>query len=306
MQQDQSTELVRRQPVTVHSTIELSATDPMVHTILRDVLAISNDPSPRKRAVTGLKLPLRVLGFLKNNPTLWPSVVWPVVINFLLLGVGLIVVFTQATGITNAIWAQPSSRALIAIWWILNVAVHVLSSVFTYIGVMIVGPIFTSPFNDIISERTEALMLGERYVDADLPFWPSTLRSIRSTFIIAFGSLGILIPLLVLHLVPVVGSIAYTLVAGAVGSYFVAAEHCDTLLERKQFQMRVKFSRIWEERHLAMGFGLGTSVMLAIPLLNFLCLPLAVITGTIVGLALEQKELYGPLALEGHLPTQDQ
>lgn len=298
MQQDHPVTLVRRQPVTKHSTVELSAADPTLHALMRDVLTTSTEPSKWVRVTRGLSLPLRVLGFLRQNPSLWPSVAWPVLINFVLLGAGMMWVFTQAVGLTNSIWTQPEAGAWLALWWVLNVVVHIMSAILMYVGVMIVGPILSSPFNDAISERTEALMLGDHYTKSELPFVPSTLRSLRSTLIIAVGSLVILVPLLLLHLIPVAGSVAYTVIAALVGSYFVAAEHCDTLLERKQFRMRVKFSRIWSERHLAMGFGLGTSILLAIPLLNFLCLPLAVITGTIVGLALEQKELYG--ALESH------
>ena len=79
-------------------------------------------------------------------------------------------------------------------------------------------------------------------------------------------------------------------------SGFITMEYNDILLERKGFRMKAKFGRVWEERSLTLGFGAGTNLLLAIPLLNFMCIPLAVIGGTAMGLCLEQWELYPQLS----------
>lgn len=290
--------LQRRQPVCEVSTKQLDPQDEALHPVLRQTIVLQQEPNALKRFGQSIRMPFRAFGFLVKNRSLWPSVFWPTLINLSLFGVSVYYIWGKASALLVSFWAKPVFDAwyhafAIAGWHLANVFIHILGVVLAYVFIMIVGAIVTSPFNDIISEKTEEILLGDRYVKHQLPFLPSTLRSIRSTAIIALMYVGCVAPLLVLHLIPGLGSVAYTLIAGTVGGFFIAMEYCDILLERKQFKMRTKFSRVWQERPTTLGFGIGTNLFLAIPLLNFLCIPIAVISGTIVGLALEQQELYG-------------
>lgn len=292
-----STAIKKRQPVQEVSTPRLDPRDDALHPLLRDILVLRHETRGSKRFSSALKLPFRSIKFLSKQRTLWSSVFWPTLINLSLFGVSLYFIWSKASTLLASFWAKPVVDAWYTMfslvgWHLINVFIHLLGVVLAYMVIMILGAIITSPFNDIISERTEAILLGERYQKHELPFWPSTLRSIRSTAIIASMYIGCMVPLLVLHLIPGAGSVAYTLIAGAVGGFFIAMEYSDTLLERKQFKMRTKFSRVWQERSMTLGFGVGTNLFLTIPLLNFLCIPIAVISGTAVGLALEQWELY--------------
>lgn len=290
----------RQAPIPGRSTLPLDPQDQALDPLLRALLDARQLPNIN-RTTLGLRLPFRALGFLVKHKELWSIAIWPVLINISLFVLGIYMVWGHVGGLVELIWVKPVVTAwhqslMLVLWWVLNSLAHIVAVVMVYISVTILGGIAASPFNDIISERTERLLLGERYRKAEgLPFVQSTLSSLRSTTIIAMMYLGCLIPLLVLHLIPGVGSLAYTLIAGGVGAYFITMEYNDILLERKGFRMKAKFGRVWEERSLTLGFGAGTNLLLAIPLLNFLCIPLAVIGGTAMGLCLEQWELYPQL-----------
>ena len=281
------------------STPRQDAEDEALHPTLRALMR-APERSALGRAWTGLKTPLEALRFLIKQPSLWSSVIWPTLITIGLFTLGMWAVYSYAGDLALALWAKPAGQSWISslwlgLWWSYYALTHLVAALMTYGAVIVVGGVLASPFNDVISERTEALLLGPRRVEGPkLSLVSSTLSSLRSTAIIAGMYVSCLIPLLALHLIPGVGSVAYTLIAAALSAFFVAMEYCDVLLERKGFRMKAKFGVVWQERAVTMGFGAGMSALLAIPLLNFLCIPLAVIGGTMVGLALEQRELYGP------------
>ena len=297
----------RQAPIPGRSTAPLDAKDEALDPLLRALLDARQLPNIN-RATLGLRLPFRSLGFLVKQSSLWSIAIWPVLINISLFALGVYMVWGYVGGLVELIWIKPVVTAwhqslMLVLWWVLNSLAHIVALVMVYISVTILGGIVASPFNDIISERTERLLLGDRYVKGDeIPLIPSVLSSLRSTTIIALMYLGCLLPLLPLHLIPGIGSLAYTLIAGGVGAYFITMEYNDILLERKGFRMKAKFGRVWEERSLTLGFGAGTNLLLAIPLLNFMCIPLAVIGGTAMGLCLEQWELYPQLSDDSSPP----
>ena len=64
--------------------------------------------------------------------------------------------------------------------------------------------------------------------------------------------------------------------------------------ERRRYSLRQKLRTIWKHRRMALGFGVGANVMLLVPLLNFLCMPIAVVGGTALAVALDDFESREP------------
>ncbi|MEM1349459.1 MAG: EI24 domain-containing protein, partial [Myxococcota bacterium] len=87
--------------------------------------------------------------------------------------------------------------------------------------------------------------------------------------------------------------VAYMVLGAACSAFLLTAEYTDTLLVRKGFTLRTKLAELRKRRRITLGFGLGVHLMLAIPLLNFLCVPIAVVAGTAMGLGYEQWARYG-------------
>ena len=120
----------------------------------------------------------------------------------------------------------------------------VLTVILSYMGAMMIGGVIASPFNDKLSEETEKILLGDLFCEIDGgSFLPSLLKSMASSAVVAGMYFAIMAPMLLLHLIPGVGSVAYTLIGGVVGGYFVALEYSDTLLERRRTPFRMKLGR---------------------------------------------------------------
>lgn len=271
----------------------LNPDDERLHPLMRHALRGYLTPSSWRRGMSGLRVPLKAATFLIKNPALWPWAIAPALINFAIFVSSLFFSLPAASQTFGSLWAMPEIVAwyhygLIALWGVVYLLVMLLTLVLSYMVAMMIGGVIASPFNDVLSEKTEKLLLGDLYQDPQegAPFLPSLLKSMASSAAVALLYFAIMAPMLLLHFIPGVGSIAYTLVGGLVGGYFMALEYSDTLLERRGTGFKRKLNLVWQERSYTLGFGVGTSLMLAIPLINFFCLPIAVIAGTAVGTAL--------------------
>ena len=271
----------------------LQVDDQALHPLMRAALRGYSASAPLERAWIGARLNFGAIRLLSNHRELWPWALAPALINMAVLLGTLAVTLPAASSSLGAFWAEPAIQGWIdypiwALWGVVFLFAMALALVLSYMLAMVLGSVIASPFNDVLSEKTEQVLLGARHVQAGegAPFLAGVVRSMLSSAAVAGIYVAIMAPLLLLHLIPAVGSVAYTLLGGLIGGYFVALEHCDTLLERRGVAFRQKLAIIWRERTLTLGFGVGTSLMLAIPLLNFLCLPVAVIGGTALGTAL--------------------
>ena len=292
--------------------LDLQAGDEQLHPLMRHALERAQQTGAR-RFFGGALIPLKSARFLAQHREMWTSVVWPVLINLGLFLIGLYVLIGQGSALFGSLWATPTVEVWyhwgwVALWYLLYVLVILASGLVAYVTAIVVGGVLASPFNDRISEKTERALLGPRYQPPpEQPFWSGLLGSMASSAAMAAMYVAVMGPLLLLNLIPVLGSAAYTVVGGLVGGYFVALEYSDTLLDRHQMGFRDKLELVWRERSFATGFGVGTSLTMAIPLINFLCIPLAVIGGTAVGLALRNGEAAGaleePRPEEGEAPA---
>ncbi len=267
--------------------------DTELHPMMQHVLA-HREGKNSKRFLAGIKMPFKAVAFLLKRPKLWPLVAVPAAINFTLFSVGVYLTWGWSSALMEWLWAYPVVEAwyhwgLVALWWVVAAAAKIGVIVLTYFGALAFGGVLASPFNDALSQQTEKLLLGSRFVEPpNAAFVPSTVRSIGSSALMATLHLAATLPLLLLNFVPVAGAMAATVASMSVGALFVSMEYTDTLLERRQLSLREKWRAVWDQRPFALGFGAGTNLMLAIPLLNFLCIPIAVVAGTAVGIGLDQ------------------
>lgn len=273
-------------PVT--PSLALSAHDEALHPLLQHTLA-QRDTTGLPRVWAGLKVVPGAIKLIRDTEGMWKLVIWPALINIALFAVGMSYVWTHKRGWMEWIWAFPPEAWLQALWWLVYIVMSIALSGLVYTSTVLLGAIVASPFNDMISQRTEQVLLGARYVPPPPGnLVQEVLRSVWSSTVLVLAYGACMLPVLALNLVPAVGQAAYTAIALAVSSYFLALEYSDVLLQRRHIGIREKFALVWRERGLTMGFGLGTSLTLALPLLNFLCIPIAVVGGTVVGLSLEQ------------------
>ncbi|MFP4599586.1 MAG: EI24 domain-containing protein [Persicimonas sp.] len=241
----------------------------------------------------GLSLPFRAAKFLVQNAQLVPFVIIPAMINIVLFGLSAFLLVTNAGDLVEWLWQKPIVDAMIdylwvGLWYVAYTLAILLAFVLSYVFVLVAGGIVASPFHDLLSEHTERILCGvDELPEDNEPFFPGMLRSIGSSAVIGLLYAVLITPILLLNLIPFAGSAAATVLGSCVSAYFVGLEYSDPTLQRHGVPLRSKLSLIWDNIPLAGGFGLGTSFLLWVPLLNFACMPIAVIAGTALGLVLE-------------------
>ena len=139
--------------------------DERLHPLMRHVLK-NREGSTFSRLVAGAKVPFMAARFLMKHRELWTNVLWPVLINLSLFVVLLYVFLTQGGSLFASLWAQPVIEAwyhwlLTGLWYLTYAIVLAASGFLAYVSSMVVGGVLASPFNDILSEKTERILLGE-------------------------------------------------------------------------------------------------------------------------------------------------
>lgn len=246
------------------------------------------DTSPLQGTATarffkGLGYVPQGLRYLASRPRLWPLVLAPALVNLLLffitawLGVG------RALDLLGRLWARPEGFWLLLLWVSAQVVIALVALTLCFVLVWAVSGLVATPFNDRLSEHIEM----EKGVVEEAPFHLARfLRDVAVSVGHSALNLGaylcLMVPVLLLDLVPGLGLVLSPLASWLVTSTFLAREMMDGPLTRRRFSWRGKMALVNRHRPLMLGFGTGAALLLWIPLLNFLCLPVAVAGGTLL------------------------
>ena len=156
-------------------------------------------------------------------------------------------------------------------------------------GARVVGNLLASPFYDVLAGKVEARLLGP----SDEPFawrtvlgdaWMSVQHSLLGLLLYGL-SMGLL---LLLNLLPVVGSALYAALSTTATVFFLARELMDIPLSRRRLGFFEKIRWMGGHKALLGGLGLATMAMLAVPVVNLLLMPVAVLGGTLLYCHLHQ------------------
>ena len=191
-------------------------------------------------------------------------------------------------------WAKPVGEGamallLVGLWYLFRALAVVVGLAISYVFVLLLGGILASPFNDALSERTERMLTGRPAPEPEGDFLGGIPMSIGSTAFITLIYLALLLPILLLNFIPVLGSVAATVLGVCLSAFFLSLEYADNTFERYGFSLQEKIRTLRQNLALSGGVGLGMSLLLWIPLLNFLCIPIAVVSGTVLALGLVGK-----------------
>ena len=238
--------------------------------------------SPVQRFASGFSSPYRAGRYLLQHPSLLPLVLIPVAIN--------IVVFTAAVwaGLhlfgTTVIHYLPHDHAwywqmLSYLLWLVAI---LLTMVLVFFGFSAVGTLIASPFNDLLSERTEELLTGRSLAEpfSLRQFLGDAIRTLveeGKKILVFLAGMGLL---LLLNFLPVVGTLLYAGLSLAWTVTFLAVEYSGYIAGRKRMTFARQRRYLLGRKLVMVGFGCGLLCLLAIPFLQFLCIPLGVIAAT--------------------------
>ncbi len=236
----------------------------------------------------GLTLPFRGARFLLANKGVKRYAVLPLIANVILYGIALsvFIYFLWNWNIYEVTWdfLGPVGRWLsyVVNWmgWLIKFVIAMVALAAAFFTFTAVGMALASPLNDMLSEKTEAMIVGgvER---VDLPF-RFTVRAALLSFGDSLWNLVkqlfytiIVLPFL---FIPVVGFIPLFLVGG----YFAGFGFLDSSMARNFLRPRHKMllagDRFWE----ILGFGACMQALFAVPFVGMLLMPVGVVAGTIL------------------------
>ena len=170
--------------------------------------------------------------------------------------------------------------------------VQIFASVMRFLAAIVVIFVFTyaytllanflaAPFNGLLAEKVEAHLGGADTADsfsivALLKSTPGLIWSeVRKLIYLALW----MIPLLLLHLVPVVNLVAPFLLV-LFGAWMFALEYMDYPMGNHGHGFSVVRKTLKGQRKTAIGFGLPVAALSAIPVLNIFVMPMAVAGAT--------------------------
>ncbi len=232
----------------------------------------------------GFSYPFRAVGFFRRHPSLLRYVAIPFLINLIIFSA--VVYF----GLGWFDWAlehyAPGSEVWygLILYYLAWVVALLLTTVIVFFTFTLIGNLIASPFNEFLSERTELLVRGES------PEQGMGLAMILSEAKYAVGYelkkmaffVACMIILLSLNFLPLVGTLVYTVFAPLLTLFFLGVEYMAFVTMRKHYSFSQLRRYLFRRPLLMGGFSCSVFVLLAIPFVQFFCIPLAVVGATLL------------------------
>ncbi len=232
----------------------------------------------------GFAYPFRSGRFIIRHPGLLRYIVIPFIINaaFFSLAVYFGLDFFNDTVVGRI--PREEAWYWLFLFYILWVLALLATAVLVFFSFTIIGNLIASPFSDLLSEKTEQILTGNR---AEEPFstrgffrdaWKTLKEESKKMALFAGG----MILLLGLNLLPVAGTAIFMVLSLLFTLFFLSVEYTGYIFGRKHLGFREQRRYILSRKFLMAGFAAGVLMVLAIPFIQFFCIPLAVVGATLL------------------------
>jgi CysZ protein len=247
--------------------------------------------------ITGTTYPFRTLKIFWRSPSLLRFLIIPVAINILvgilLYGSLLFPAWNSLDALTLSIdarvdrliadlpaWLGFLDNLILVFAYILRFIL--LGILFLVTGFILLqfGTLLGAPWYGKLSEEMEKFRLGEaKIVEVGfvLDLWRAILFELKK---LVFW-LAIAIPLLVLNLVPWVGSLVIGLLWVGLTAAIVGLDFLDGPSERRRFKFRQKLGILLRTFPASASFSFVCWALVSIPFINLLTVPICVASGTL-------------------------
>jgi CysZ protein len=247
--------------------------------------------------LAGATYPFRVLGVFRRTPRLWSYVAVPILMN-VIVGVALYagLLFFGWDSVTHVMdslthwidslitslpkWLSILDYLIIGIGWLLRLLLVLGLLLFTGFLLVQFGVLLGAPWYGQLSEQLEELRTGQLHIVE-----VGIVRDIGRAILFELKKLvlaaGVGIVLLLLNLVPGIGTLAATAGGLALATTIVCLDFLDAPLERRRLPFREKLRIVFRSLPASASFGLVCFGLVSVPLLNLLTIPLCVASGTL-------------------------
>ena len=238
-------------------------------------------------------LPLKAVGFIFKNRSVWHYAIVPMIINvvtFLVLGIWSgIFLFNKLEGwfITGDAWYI---AALVIFLKIIAVIVLTVAIIFL---ITMMANIFSAPFNEMLSRKTEELILGpqaKEKITVKLLAGDIKRTIIEETIkFFLFGLAQVIIFLL--NFIPQpIGLFLYIIAASVLNFYLFCFQYMDYSMARRHISFKKRWQIIFSQKLSSFTFGGAVGIGMFIPLVNMVYIPVCVVAGTMLYLKHESPQ----------------
>ncbi len=216
------------------------------------------------------------------QPALRTFVVIPLLINTvifaLLIGLGA----TQFELLLNQM--LPEDHWLDFLRWLLWPLFALTFVLIIFYTFTVVANLIASPFNDLLAQKVERLLSGQQPEEGSSS-WRQVVKGIGPALMgewrkIVYFLMRV-IPLLVLFVIPGLNVIAPFLWL-LFSAWFLTLQYVDFPMGNHNIPFDQQQERLKQQRMTALGFGGALTLMMMVPLLNFVAMPAAVAGATIL------------------------
>jgi CysZ protein len=240
----------------------------------------------------GLRLPFTGLRLIFANRKLFLLSLLSATVTLVALGAVIYLAGTYTDDLVGWLWAKPASWYGAAVWYLVVGLAFVLLLV---VGANTVPLLALTPLQDPLSEAAEEAcgeFTAPRFSLGG--FLRGALVSLGHTLArvaILLAGHGLL---LLLHFIPGVGSLAWTLLGALWTALWMGAEYLAGPMARHLLPFSLARGVVRARPLLALGFGAAVYVVLWVPVLNCFFVPMANVGGTL---------LYRGLVRSGAVPS---
>jgi CysZ protein len=148
-------------------------------------------------------------------------------------------------------------------------------------GFVSVTSVVGQPFFEKLSHRVDDRM-GEVTPGPDWPWWRNAMRGVGEGLRIALVTVPMSLAVVLLGVVPVVGTVLGWTAGALIGGWFIALEFCAIPFERRGLLLRDRRRVLGAHRARTLGFGSMAFVMSVFAPLAVIMMPSAVAGGTLL------------------------
>ncbi|MES9826745.1 MAG: sulfate transporter CysZ [Candidatus Thiodiazotropha sp.] len=233
-----------------------------------------------KNPLAGASYLLRGLALL-TKPGLRPFVLIPLTINIIVFSLLIWFGIDQFEQLMDRF--LPGDESWLA-WlrWILWPLFTITLLLIIFYTFTVIANLIAAPFNGLLAEKVELHLggkipsqpTGAKQIVKDVV--PSIVSELRKLLYFLLRA----IPLLILFLIPGLNIVAPFLWM-AFSAWFLAVEYGDYPMANHNLAFKKQHMRLKQARYSSLTFGAGLTLMMMVPILNFIAMPTAVAGATL-------------------------
>ncbi len=232
----------------------------------------------------GISYPLRAVKLFRQQPGLLRYLIIPFLINLLVFSTTVYFGLDLFQGMLETYAPGTEVWYGVILYYLAWMVALLLTTVVVFFAFTVIGNLIASPFNELLSEKTEVYVSGiangERFSLSR--FWQESRHALfveikkMTVFVVGMALLfGI-------NFIPGIGSLIYAVLAPAFTLFFLVIEYMAFVLMRKQLSFAEQRRYIFKRPILMLGYACGVFIVLAIPFVQFFSIPLAVVGATLL------------------------